>query len=84
MRTLITMTALVYAVGFYSFGGATMAQRSSAGAAKNVALVLGAFADDSSLKAKTTLLPSGHVAMLSHPTEVAKVIEEAAADGHRR
>jgi hypothetical protein len=44
----MTMTAVVYAVGSYSFGGATMAQGSSAGAAKNVVLVHGAFADDSS------------------------------------
>ncbi|PYR24522.1 MAG: alpha/beta hydrolase, partial [Acidobacteria bacterium] len=29
--------------------------------------------------ARTTVLPSSHVAMLSHPNEVAKVIEEAAA-----
>jgi len=29
------------------------------------------------------LLPSSHVAMLSHPAEVAKVIEEAAANGRR-
>ena len=28
--------------------------------------------------------PSSHVAMLSHPAEVAKVIEEAAANGNRR
>src|SRR5713101_1084232 len=48
MRTLIEMTALVYAVGSYSFGGATMAQGGSAGAVKNVVLVHGAFADDSS------------------------------------
>ena len=26
MRRLMTMTALIYSVGFYSFGGATMAQ----------------------------------------------------------
>jgi pimeloyl-ACP methyl ester carboxylesterase len=48
MRTLMTMTAVVYALGSYSFGGATMAQGGSAGAAKNVVLVHGAFADDSS------------------------------------
>src|SRR5437899_6217209 len=47
MRTLIVTIAVVYAVGSYSFGGVTMAQR-SAGAAKNVVLVHGAFADDSS------------------------------------
>src|SRR6266481_5867021 len=35
------------------------------------------------IKAKATVLPSSHVAMLSHPAEVAKVIEEAAANGHR-
>jgi pimeloyl-ACP methyl ester carboxylesterase len=34
------------------------------------------------IKAKVTVLPSSHVAMLSHPAEVAKVIEEAAANGH--
>src|SRR5882672_11311744 len=48
MRTLMTMMAVAYAVGSYSFGGATMAQGGSAGAAKNVVLVHGAFADDSS------------------------------------
>jgi hypothetical protein len=31
------------------------------------------------IKARTTVLPSTYVAMLSHPNEVAKVIEEAAA-----
>jgi len=36
------------------------------------------------IKAKTTVLPSSHVAMLSHPAEVAKVIEEASANGHRQ
>ena len=35
------------------------------------------------IKAKTTVLASSHVAMLSHPNEVARVIEEAAANGHR-
>jgi hypothetical protein len=73
MRTRMTMTAVVYVVGFYSFGGAAMAQGGSAGAAKNVALAHGVLADDSS-----------HVAMLSHPADVAKVIEEAAARGHRQ
>ena len=63
MRPLMTMTVVVYAVGSYSLGGATMAQGGSAGAAKNVVLVHGA---------------------LSHPAEVAKVIEEAAANGYRR
>src|SRR5437879_12465260 len=48
MRTLMATTALVYAVASYSLGGATMAQGRSAGAAKNVVLVHGAFADDSS------------------------------------
>ena len=48
MRTLMMMTVVVYAVASYSFGGATMAQGRSAGAAKNVVLVHGAFADDSS------------------------------------
>src|SRR6202790_5176062 len=48
MRTLMMVTAVVYAVGSYSFGGATMAHADSAGAAKNVVLVHGAFADDSS------------------------------------
>src|SRR6478752_2363412 len=48
MRTLMMVTAVVYAVGSYSLGGATMAQGDSAGAAKNVVLVHGAFADDSS------------------------------------
>ena len=31
------------------------------------------------IKAKTTVLPASHVVMLSHPTAVAKAIEEAAA-----
>ena len=31
------------------------------------------------MNAATTVLPSSHVAMLSHPTEVAKVIDDAAA-----
>ena len=48
MRTLMATTALGYAVASYSLGGATMAQGRSAGAAKNVVLVHGAFADDSS------------------------------------
>jgi hypothetical protein len=41
MRTLMMMTVVVYAVGSCSFGGATMAQGRSAGAAKNVVLVHG-------------------------------------------
>jgi len=71
MRTLMMMTVAVYAVGSYSFGGATMAQGRTAGAAKNVVLVHGAFADDSSwskvvplLKAKgfrVTTAPSGRL-----------------------
>jgi len=36
------------------------------------------------IKAKATVLPSSHVAMLSHPAEVAKVIEEAASAGQSR
>jgi pimeloyl-ACP methyl ester carboxylesterase len=36
------------------------------------------------IAAKTTVLPSSHVPMWSHPAEVAKVIEEAAANGHRQ
>jgi hypothetical protein len=31
------------------------------------------------MNATTTVLPSSHVAMLSHPKEVANVIEDAAA-----
>jgi len=31
------------------------------------------------IKAKTTILPASHVVMLSHPTAVAKAIDEAAA-----
>jgi pimeloyl-ACP methyl ester carboxylesterase len=34
------------------------------------------------IKAKTSVVPSSHVAMLSHPNEVAKVIEEASANRH--
>ena len=48
MRTFVVTMAVVYAVGSYSFGGVTMTQGRSAGAAKNVVLVHGAFADDSS------------------------------------
>src|SRR5258708_36049396 len=47
MRTLMMMTVVVYAVGSYSFGGATMAQGGSAEAAKNVVLVHGAFGEGS-------------------------------------
>jgi pimeloyl-ACP methyl ester carboxylesterase len=35
------------------------------------------------IKAKATVLPSSHVAMLSHAADVAKVIEEAAANRQR-
>src|SRR6266550_7164372 len=48
MRTLMVAMAVVSTVGLYSFGGVTMAQGGSTGAAKNVVLVHGAFADDSS------------------------------------
>ena len=58
MRTLMMMTVVVYAVGSYSFGGATMAQGGSAGVAKNVVLVHGAFADDSSWSKIVPLLKS--------------------------
>jgi len=47
MRTLMMMTVRIRRWS-YSFGGATMAQGRTAGAAKNVVLVHGAFADDSS------------------------------------
>ena len=55
MRTLMT-TMAVFAVGSYSLGGATMAQDSSARAAKSVVLVHGAFADDASWSKITPLL----------------------------
>src|SRR5258707_13797440 len=48
MRTVMATMAGVSAVGLYSFGGVAMAQGGSTGAAKNVVLVHGAFADDSS------------------------------------
>src|SRR6266550_9103955 len=48
MRTLMVAMAVVSTVGSYSFGGVTMAQGDSAEAARNVVLVHGAFADDSS------------------------------------
>jgi hypothetical protein len=35
------------------------------------------------MNATTTVLPSSHVAMLSHPKEVAKVIEDAATGKKR-
>ena len=95
MKILVKTTAALLVIGAYSGGGGMMAQ---SGPAKNVVLVHGAFADDSSvasndrmidpeqekgmakdIKARTTVLPSSHVAMLSHPNEVAKVIEEMAA-----
>src|SRR6266851_1927668 len=56
MRTLMMVTAVVYAVESYSFGGATMVQGSSPGAAKNVVLVHGAFADDASWSKVVPLL----------------------------
>ena len=48
MRTVMATMAVVSVVGLYSFGGVAMAQGGSTGAAKNVVLVHGAFADDSS------------------------------------
>jgi hypothetical protein len=56
MRTHITAVAALLVVGAYSGGGATIAQGGSAGAAKNVVLVHGAFADDSSWSKVTPLL----------------------------
>src|SRR5258708_34637952 len=56
MRTLLAMTAVMYAAGSYSFGGAAMAQSGGAGAAKNGVLVHGAFADDSSWSKGVPLL----------------------------
>ena len=80
MRTLMMVTAVVYAVGSYSFGGATMAQGSSAGAAKNVVLVHGAFADDSSwskvvplLKAKGLRVTTAGNPLTSFADDVANV-----------
>jgi hypothetical protein len=42
MRTLMMRKLVMYAVGSSSFGGATMAQGGSAGAAKSVVLLHGA------------------------------------------
>jgi hypothetical protein len=69
-----------------------MTQGGSAGAAKNVVLVHGAFADDSSWSKIVPLLKTkgfrvttagNPLTSLSHPAEVAKIIEEAAANGQR-
>jgi pimeloyl-ACP methyl ester carboxylesterase len=62
-------TAGVLAVGVYSVGGATMAQSGSAQAARNVVLVHGAFADDSSWSKVIPLLkPKGfHVTAAGNP-----------------
>src|SRR6185503_3637245 len=86
MRTLMMVTAVVYAVGSYSFGGATMAQGSSAGAAKNVVLVHGAFADDSSwskvvplLKAKGLRVTTAGNPLTSFADDVAAVKRAIAA-----
>jgi hypothetical protein len=51
---------------------------------KNVVLVHGAFADGSGWEAvaKTIEVNASHVAYMSHPTETAKLIEEAATSAH--
>src|SRR4029077_14445163 len=36
------------------------------------------------INAKTTVLPSSHGAMLSHPKDVDAVIEQASANGHQK
>ena len=86
MRTLMMMTVAVYAVGSYSFGGATMAQGRTAGAAKNVVLVHGAFADDSSwskvvplLKAKGFRVTTAGNPLTSFADDVAAVKRAIAA-----
>src|SRR5260370_7719826 len=52
----MSMKAVVDAVGSYAFGGAAMAQSGEAGAAQNVVLVHGGFADDSSWSKVVPLL----------------------------
>src|ERR1700681_2342905 len=86
MRTLMMVTAVVYVVGSYSFGGATMAQGSSAGAAKNVVLIHGAFADDSSwskvvplLKAKGLRVTTAGNPLTSFADDVAAATRAIAA-----
>src|SRR3981081_2743318 len=86
MRILMTTMALVYAVGSYSFGGATMAQGGSAGSAKNVVLVHGAFADDSSrskigalLKAKGLRVTTAGNPLTSFADDVAATKQAIAA-----
>jgi pimeloyl-ACP methyl ester carboxylesterase len=69
MRTLMVAMAVLYDVGSYSSGGVTMAQGGSAGAAKNVVLVHGAFADDSSWSKVVPLLKAKgfHVTTAGNP-----------------
>src|SRR4029077_14499270 len=79
MRTLVMMTVVVYAVGSYSFGGATMAQERSAGAAKNVVLVHGAFADDSSWSKGVPLLKAKDLRVTNAGTPLTSVADDVAA-----
>jgi len=69
MRTLMVAMAVLSAVGSYSSGGVTTAQGGSAGAAKNVVLVHGAFADDSSWSKVVPLLKAKgfHVTTAGNP-----------------
>src|SRR6476660_7896980 len=79
MRTLMMVTAVVYAVGSYSFGGATMAQGSSAGAAKNVVLVHGAFADDSSWSKVVPLLKAKGLRVTAASNPLTSFADDVAA-----
>jgi pimeloyl-ACP methyl ester carboxylesterase len=69
MRTVMVTTAVVYALASYSVGGVTMAQGGSTGVAKNVVLVHGAFADDSSWSKIVPLLKAKgfHVTTAGNP-----------------
>jgi len=58
MKMFVKTVTAAFAMGAYSVGGATMAQSGSAQAAKNVVLVHGAFADDSSWSKVVPLLKS--------------------------
>ena len=82
MRTLMTGIAVVYAVGSYSFGGATMAQGGSTGSAKNVVLVHGAFADDSSWSKVVPLLKAKGLRVTTAGNPLTSFADDVAATKH--
>jgi hypothetical protein len=81
MRTLMMMTVVVYAVGSSSFGGATMAQGGSAGAAKSVVLLHGAFATDSSWSTIVPLLKAKGFRVTTAATEAVRSLNACGATG---